>query len=145
MIAAVSVLIPVRDEELLLPRCIAGLQAALLHLKRVCPRVQAEVIFALDGCSDRSEELIVDSGLIGAHSPGSGVGAARRAAAALALQNHSGILTDSLWLASTDADSVVPPNWVSHQLELATAGADIVIGSVHPDLSELDEERRAAW
>ena len=35
----------------------------------------------------------------------------------------------SLWLANTDADSVVPWNWLIHQVDLADAGADLVLGN----------------
>ena len=38
-----------------------------------------------------------------------------------------------LWLATTDADSRVPPHWLSRQLELADDGADLVVGTVEVD------------
>ena len=34
------------------------------------------------------------------------------------------------WVAMTDADSVVPPSWVSTQLALAECGADAVVGEI---------------
>ena len=34
------------------------------------------------------------------------------------------------WIATTDADTVVPPNWLARQLEHAAAGADAVAGII---------------
>jgi len=37
---------------------------------------------------------------------------------------------DAVWLASTDADSVVPFDWLTHQVRLADRGAEAVRGTV---------------
>jgi hypothetical protein len=42
------------------------------------------------------------------------------------------------WLANTDADSTVPPDWLAGMLARATSGADLVLGTVSltPDAQE---------
>ena len=102
-------------------------------------------IFALDHCTDRSEAVIREAGYPTVQSPLQGVGAARSAAADFAMRGFVAADLDSLWLANTDADSVVPWNWLIHQIDLAEAGADLIVGSVRPFLEDLDTERRLAW
>ncbi|RII96479.1 glycosyltransferase, partial [Clavibacter michiganensis subsp. insidiosus] len=49
------------------------------------------------------------------------------------------------WIACTDADSAVPPAWITSQLELADAGSDVVVGTVRPELEDLSPDQVAAW
>jgi hypothetical protein len=64
------------------------------------------------------------------------VGAARRLAVAAGLRRAraagppSEHRVDATRVACTDADSVVPPGWLAHQLEQADRGADLVLGTV---------------
>ena len=58
-------------------------------------------------------------------------GGARAAAASWALANCR-----PEWIASTDADTAVPENWVAYQLERAAHGVDAVLGTVEPDPAE---------
>ena len=60
------------------------------------------------------------------------VGKARRLAAEAALKRYSGPL-DRCWLANTDADSVVTTEWLTEQLKLVEAGAQVVAGIVDVD------------
>ncbi len=50
-----------------------------------------------------------------------------------------------VWVASTDADSRVSPDWIVGHVRHADHGADLVIGTVHPDLADLSEPQRRAW
>ena len=61
----------------------------------------------------------------GAQNPGKARAAATQHALA-ALETS----TTATWIASTDADSVVPPNWLAFQLDQARAGWEAVIGTV---------------
>ena len=40
---------------------------------------------------------------------------------------------DCTWLASTDADTTVPADWITRQVALADGGADVVLGVVELD------------
>jgi hypothetical protein len=49
------------------------------------------------------------------------------------LRQAAGFDPSQIWLATTDADSVVPPDWLSGQLALAADGWEAVIGTVAVD------------
>ena len=105
------------------------------------------VTLVLDSCTDGSAETAVRtrdlwapelelSILTGAFGT---VGAAR--AAGIAAQP----LRSGLWVANTDADTVVPENWLIHQHRLAAAGYGLVLGSAVPDPADLSPEELHAW
>ncbi|NAZ87549.1 glycosyltransferase, partial [Kineococcus sp. T90] len=58
------------------------------------------------------------------------VGAARAAGVAVALHEEAGADARGTWVACTDADSRVPAGWLRHQVAAATAGADLLLGTV---------------
>ena len=55
---------------------------------------------------------------------------ARAAGFAEVLRREAGRPTTDIWLATTDADSAVPADWLAVQLELARGGAQAVAGTV---------------
>lgn len=133
MIRAVHVVIPARDEAALLPGCLRSVERARRVLRARRPELLLDVTVVLDGCVDGSAEvvetahvgsLVVDHGVVGA-TRHAGVRRAVRAA------HSQGIAADELWIACTDADSVVPPHWLQTQVELA-GSHDLVVGTVEP-------------
>ena len=58
------------------------------------------------------------------------VGAARAAGMTELLRLTSGSDPSAVWLATTDADTVVPPGWLRRQVQYANAGWDVVLGTV---------------
>jgi len=117
----VGVVVPAHDEEELLAGCLAGLRDAA---RAVADRARVCVVVAADDCSDGTEALArrhrVGVVRVAAHN----VGRARAAGAEVLL---SGPAT---WVATTDADSVVPPDWLAAQLDALDAGADAWVGTV---------------
>ena len=83
----------------------------------------------LDRCTDASAEVARRPGVEVVEETAGSAGAARRRGAAHALTT-SRWPPYGVWLASTDADSRVPPTWLRHHLELAAAGAELVLGTV---------------
>ena len=131
----IGVVIPARDEEELIARC---LRAVARAAERVDARVT--IVVAADGCLDRTVEIARGfAGVTVIELESSNVGAARAAASEVALS----LGVD--WLANTDADSVVPDTWLQEQLVLASAGADVIVGTVRPDPTELTASQVAAW
>jgi hypothetical protein len=61
------------------------------------------------------------------------VGTARKvgAAALLDVMGLDPFAGASGWLATTDADSLVPPDWFVRQMGYRSGGADLVVGTVH--------------
>ena len=128
----VAVLIPARDEEALLGRCLRSVAAA----RRCLPAgVSSDVVVVADSCNDCTEEMAVASlghaGAVLATRAGV-VGTARALAAHRALQRYGGP-SACCWLANTDADCEVPPSWLVHQLVLAQRGIEAVAGIVEVD------------
>jgi glycosyltransferase involved in cell wall biosynthesis len=126
-IDAVGVIVPAHNEEQLLPHCVDSVLSA-------CDRVgvRAAVAVVLDRCSDETARVIETpiaqgKSIVGLSTRLPGVGAAR-AAGAQALLGMFG--AEGLWLATTDADSVVPSDWIDRQLSHARRGAQAVIGTV---------------
>jgi cellulose synthase/poly-beta-1,6-N-acetylglucosamine synthase-like glycosyltransferase len=128
----IGVVVPAKDEQRLLPACLTG----LLDAARQVP-IPVTVVVVLDSCSDRSATVVeavrqntsdvtVEAVVVTANS----VGAARRAGMRTLLDRYSSQRPDGLWSASTDADSVVPRQWLRAQLAHAAAGARVVVGTI---------------
>lgn len=156
----VAVVIPVHNEEVHLERALAAVCAAAARVDAEFPGVAVQVVLVLDSCTDRSLQMAEtcagqdDRWLILPVSHRS-VGNSRRAGvqAALACAGRPAgagpaaaaeALRD-VWLANTDADSSVPEHWLVRQLELAAAGADVVLGTVQPDPASTHHELLARW
>lgn len=145
---AVAVVVPVHDEEELLPRCLAALDAARTRLRAERgDAVAVVVVVVLDACTDGSADVAHRAPVTVLHTEHGQVGAARAAGvdAALALLGRAGEDLGRVWVASTDADSAVPENWLTEQVALAAQGVDLMIGTVRPDPRDLSPAQRAAW
>jgi glycosyltransferase involved in cell wall biosynthesis len=131
----VSVLIPARNEEKLLPRCLQSIYASLSLLPHT---VTTDVIVVADCSTDLTyqiaEEMTRGRGIAITIESGV-VGKARAIAAEMAMQRYAGPW-NRLWLANTDADCVVPDTWVVEQLLLAGDNAEVVAGTVDVDSFE---------
>lgn len=148
-ITAVHVVVPARDEQRLLPGCLDAIDVAVAHLAAHRPDVRARVTVVLDGCADGSEavvrrhplahSLVVDLACVGAARA---AGVARAGRLALAATPGEAART---WVANTDADSVVPPHWLSTQVALAESGIGLVIGAVGPEPSDLPPAVVSDW
>jgi glycosyltransferase involved in cell wall biosynthesis len=130
-----AVLIPARDEELLLERC---LNSVLEAIDAVPPAVKSQVVVISDSSTDRTLETAI--GVLGPKgtvlSTDAGmVGTARALAADHVISTGRSPL-NRLWLANTDADCVVPKRWLADQLELAEAGVQAIAGIVTVDTFE---------
>ena len=131
-VSHIAVLIPARNEEVLLPRCLRSVLDAARHLPS---NVTFDVVVVADACTDGTEHvarnILRDAGQVLRARAGN-VGAARALAATEALRRVT--QPDSqCWLANTDADCEVPETWLLHQLELAQAGCSAVAGIVDVD------------
>ena len=140
-----AVIIPARNEEQLLPAALSSVADAVRALAE--HGVSAVITVVLDSCTDGSAELVARlqaewapeldlrkiSGAFGT------VGAAR--AAGIAAQPE----LPGLWIATTDADTAVPQDWLLGQHRLAAAGYGLVLGTVVPDPADLTEEELARW
>lgn len=143
MIRRVAVVIPAANEEQRIARCLAAVGAARRRLASHAG-LQAEVIVVLDSCRDATAAICATFPCVTTITTTSqNVGAARRAGTAAALRRRAGPARE-LWLASTDADSEVPADWLTAMVAEAGRGADLVLGTVLPG-PDLSPPARARW
>jgi GT2 family glycosyltransferase len=135
MTMRVAVVIPARDEAGSIDDCLAAVRHAADRVE-----VPVRIVVVADGClDDTAARARRHPGVTVLETEGSNVGGARAAGARLALRRGA------TWLASTDADSTVPADWLTTQLDLARAGADVVIGAVHPRFADLAPDEIDWW
>lgn len=153
-IRQVAVVIPVHNEEQLLPGGLAAVRTAADALQAHRPGTAVSILVALDSCTDGSAAVAaqlaaVDRRISTLQVSFRSVGGSRRAGnrAALLASNKWGLpfASPGLWLANTDADSCVPVNWLLRQVELAGLGADAVLGTVEPDPEGMESELLRRW
>lgn len=138
----VIVAVPARNEEDTIRACLASIDVAASRVRELWS-VDVRLVVAADACSDRTVPSVQDFEPSAMHvdvisgSWGS-AGGARCAAAAWALADCSAPL-DRVWLANTDADCAVPPDWLSSQLVLSAQHA-AVAGIVQLQPAEGTEE-----
>jgi glycosyltransferase involved in cell wall biosynthesis len=131
-VESVAVVVPARDEEALLPGCLDALRTAVDRVEQ--EGVPVEVVVVLDRCGDASARAVSARPWARAMEVSVGnVGAARAAGFADVLARRPPTTLGALWLATTDADSRVPADWLARQVALAGGGADLVLGTVEVD------------
>ena len=131
----IGVVVPANDEEALIGRCLDTLLAASRHPDLHDEKV--EIVVVLDSCVDATRTVAASRGAGCIAVQARNVGVAR-AAGASAL-----IARGARWLAFTDADSAVAPDWLARQLDTAH---DAVCGVVAiDDWGDFSAEARASY
>lgn len=122
---AVAVIIPARNEEAVLAAALASVEAAA----RVVDLPVITVV-ACDTCEDRTAEIGEAAGAHVVETTSGCAGGARRAAvaAATALLRH--VPPNEVWIASTDADSLVRADWLTTHLSASESGWVAYAGEV---------------
>jgi glycosyltransferase involved in cell wall biosynthesis len=126
VIRLVGVVVPAHDEQELLPSCLA----ALLRAARALRGTPAHLVVVADACRDETARVARRGGAavvtIGARSVG-----AARAAGVREVLRHAGPLDPAeVWLATTDADTLVPAGWLREQVRCGNQGWDAVAGTI---------------
>ena len=139
MIGHVAVIVPARDEEDLIGGAIAAIDRARRALG---PHITSSCVVVADSCADRTVDVVMASTsttllteLVAVQVRN--VGAARGVGTRVALEGANRPLR-SVWLANTDADTIVPDDWLTAQVHLANAGAEAVAGVVTLPPDETD-------
>ncbi|WP_223878547.1 glycosyltransferase [Microbacterium radiodurans] len=142
---SVAVVVPVHDEAALLGECLTAIARAVEEARRTRPGIRVVTVVVLDACTDASEEIALSSPVEIVRIAARNVGTARRVGVSAALEALGDPAPGETWVSTTDGDSAVPSSWLSHQLELAADGADVVLGTVRPDFADLTPEHAAHW
>ncbi|SDE32496.1 glycosyltransferase [Paraburkholderia lycopersici] len=131
----IGVVIPAHNEARLIAACLGSVRCAASH-----PSLRGEAVTALvvlDACTDASPLIAAELGFGRLCVDARNVGVARAAGAQALLARGA------RWLAFTDADSRVAPDWLVAQL---STGADAVCGPVSvDDWRALAPGARATW
>jgi Glycosyl transferase family 2 len=134
-----GVVIPVHDEEELAPAALASIDRAIASIRNGLVGIGVAIV--LDSCSDRSSQLVTewqqqraqadDGHLIEIVTTAVGsVGHARKLGCAALLGMWADHPPESIWLATTDADSEVPRDWIAAQLRMRCQGGQVWVGPV---------------
>jgi cellulose synthase/poly-beta-1,6-N-acetylglucosamine synthase-like glycosyltransferase len=141
----VGVVIPARNEESSIERCIASVLAACDASSR-CGQIWVALV--ADRCTDQTavlgrERLGARGEVIqcAAGAPGS----ARRIGVAAVLRHFAGRCHRGLWLANTDADTYVPLAWIDTHLQHADDDVEAVAGIVQLAPEGLGEDVRELY
>jgi glycosyltransferase involved in cell wall biosynthesis len=136
MIEAVGVVVPAHDEEELLPACLAALCQAVATVTAERPGLRVRIVVAADACTDDTAAVARRAGALVVPLNFKNVGTARASGLNELLRPGAAAwggrppAPERLWLATTDADSMVPARWLADQLQLAAAGWEAVVGTV---------------
>jgi glycosyltransferase involved in cell wall biosynthesis len=142
----VAVVVPARDEEQLIGRCLQSIMRARSRLLVDHPEVACRVVVVADSCVDDTARIAQAFPGIRVVSCAAGrVGAARSLGIRAVLADAPDPAAADCWIANTDADTVVPENWLSYQWQLAHRGADAMIGTVRPDPADLTPSEWQRW
>ena len=118
----IGVVIPAHNEEQHISACLASILVAARH-----PQLQGRevsILVVLDDCSDATGTRVRAMDVPTLDASFRNVGKARATGAEVLLE--AGVQ----WLAFTDADTVVPADWIARQLDCM---ADAVCGTVEVD------------
>ncbi|SDR93145.1 hypothetical protein SAMN04488570_0749 [Nocardioides scoriae] len=145
--------VPARDEAALLPGMLASLDLAVRALARTAgPGSRRPVAVAatvvLDSCRDGSGEAVARAALampwLDSVTVALGrVGSVRAAGVEHARATAAGTPAGDLWVATTDADTRVPVDWLLGHVAAARAGVELLTGTVRPDELLVASQRRA--
>jgi glycosyltransferase involved in cell wall biosynthesis len=148
VIRSVGVVIPAHNEQDLLPSCLASLRRAAQALRGT----RVHLIVVADACRDRTADIARRGGAAVVTISARNVGSARAAGVREVLRRTAGQDPADVWVATTDADTLVPARWLRQHVRYGDQGWDAVAGTVrvadwsghHPDVPSLFRERYGA-
>ncbi|UDU83141.1 glycosyltransferase [Pseudomonas sp. HN2-3] len=118
----IGVVIPAHNEENQIAACLSSVLLAAAHPSLADQEIR--IVVVLDDCSDQTDKIVEAHGVFRLDVCYQNVGKARATGADLVLAAGAN------WLAFTDADTVVPRDWLARQIEFK---ADAVCGTVEVD------------
>ncbi len=142
----VIVVVPARNEHQRIEQTLRSIRTSA---SQVADRVSCSIVVVADCCTDstaaRAKLQLANSSHIVVEASIGTAGGARRVGArvGLACDRHR---INQTWIASTDADTVVPKNWLTRHLAAAESGLDAIAGIVSlADDEDLDERLKARF
>lgn len=140
----VAVVIPARNEERLIRRCLAAVQVAADTVRAHREGTSVAVYVVLDHCTDRTADIVAEHREVAPLPIRAGMVGKARAAGVRAFAETVADPSRA-WVANTDADSVVPSDWLVNHLVAADDGYAMMVGMVALDRSSATRELLEAW
>ncbi|WP_168929445.1 glycosyltransferase [Nocardioides sp. GY 10113] len=144
---ALRVVIPAHNEAGLLPGCLRSVAEAERHLAQAgrgsAPPVDVTVV--VDASTDGTAEVAAAHGAAVLAVDTRCVGLARAAGVDAAARGREARPSEDVWIAMTDADTTVPADWLSAQVEMAHSGIELFVGRAHPDPDDLPPRAVEQW
>ncbi|OHV34221.1 hypothetical protein BCD49_24750 [Pseudofrankia sp. EUN1h] len=123
-----GVVVPAHDEQALIGGCLDALAVAISYPDLA--GIPVDVLVVTDACADATAARCRARGVRTLDVRDRNVGRARAAGFAALLAGAPNGAASGRWLATTDADSRVAPDWLAAQVRLAGRGADATFGVV---------------
>lgn len=121
----IGIVIPAHNEAVTIAKCLASVQAAIEQLP---PTIETCLLVVLDSCTDDTQSIVKAIGVDYLCCDYQCVGRVRDIGIRHAIAN------DAIWLTCTDADSVVPMDWLVQQIEhINHQPTDMICGVVDVD------------
>ncbi|MEU9361234.1 glycosyltransferase family A protein [Streptomyces sp. NPDC048301] len=127
-VEALVVAVPAHNEAATLPATLHSIRRALLE-SRSAGALTIRLVVAADSCTGTTRIEAERWGADVVEVRHRMAGASRAAAVARGLRS-CGVRPETTWIATTDADCVVRPSWLAHQLDCAGQGWHCVLGTV---------------
>lgn len=141
----IGAVVPAANEQDSITGCLASLRAARAHLHRTAHRsIDVRIVVVLDSCVDGTAAIVAAHRDVEAIGTNAGRVGITRATGAAHLLRSAAVPPREIWLANTDADSIVPHDWLSVAVAEADRGADVLLGTVLPGAG-LAPEMERAW
>jgi hypothetical protein len=141
LIKTVIVVVPARLEEQRIADALHSIAAA--KADPALTDVEVQTVVAVDRNGDRTDEIARGCGATIVVGQFGCPGRARQAGVERA-RCTSQRDRDAVWVATTDADCVVPSDWLASHVARAAAGADAVVGGIRiGDWAEMPDARHA--
>jgi len=126
---SIGIIVPARNEETSIEPCIESIRSSC----ETARLLDYWIVIVADSCTDdtvaRARRAIAGVGEV-VESDVKSAGSARRLGVDTALTHFGDKNLKQIWLANTDADTVVSRDWITVQLGLADAGIAAVAGIV---------------
>lgn len=133
----VGVVVPAKNEEASIAVCLRALLASADALAQARPEIEVRIVCVADDCADATEriarDLAAEDARVRVLAVEFGTVGRTRRAGCEEILGWAGRDPQRLWMATTDADSLVPPAWLRWQVETAEEGWDLLVGTVVPD------------
>lgn len=129
---SVGVVVPARNEAQSIAASVLSVRSAL----RSCQLLGSWIVVVCDSCTDDTpsiaREALGNTGEVIECEVGT-AGAARGVGVDALSTHFTSIAQERLWIANTDADTLVPHDWIARQLPFADKGWAAIAGIVRVD------------